>query len=436
MNNHSRHGRKKTAGKSNEKIIQVGLPAITWLGYFIFLLFVPDAHELVPTPLVVAIPVLITGASLGLLGGIMGGLMGLPITILAHYVYNPTAEALPIARLIISTIAYCLIGGVGGTLYDLRNRLNEQLERSKEEIKFREKIQRDLLESEQNYRNLFELESDAIFIIQNQDGAILEVNGAACNMYGYSREELLNLKNTDMSAEPEETRAKTQVTAPPDKVVKIPLRWHRKKDGTVFPVEITARFIQWKGHSVHIAAIRDITERREAEQELERLAITDPLTGLLNRRQFFHESTELFERALNHPYELSILMIDLDHFKEVNDQYGHATGDATLQEVARRLHEYVRPTDIVGRYGGEEFAIVLPRTDMEETRQIADRLIAIIADKPVIVEDDKVSITISMGVAGLDENVTSLDELLQRADQALYIAKKEGRNRWAEWNSD
>jgi len=141
----------------------------------------------------------------------------------------------------------------------------------------------------------------------------------------------------------------------------------------------------------------------------------------------------LFQRALHQPYELSVLMIDLDHFKEVNDQYGHATGDATLQEVARRLNESVRPTDIVGRYGGEEFAIIIPRTDRNETCQIADRLIAVIADKSVTVEDDTVSITISMGVAGLEENIKSLDVLLQRADQALYIAKEKGRNRWAEW---
>jgi len=435
MDNPLGRGNKMSVGKSIEKFLQIGLPTIVWLGYFIFLLFVADSHELVPTPLMVAIPVLITGATLGLLGGIMGGLLGLPITLLAHYINNPTADPIPIIRLIITTIAYCLIGGVGGMLYDLRNRLKEQLEKSREEIKIREEIQHELRESEQNYRDLFELESDAIFIIQNQDGAILEVNDAACNMYGYSRDELLGLKNTDMSAEPEETRAKTQATAPPDKVVKIQLRWHRKKDGTVFPVEITARFIQWKGHSVHIAAIRDITERRAAEQELERLAITDPLTGLLNRRQFFSESLELFRRALHQPYELSILMIDLDHFKEVNDRYGHATGDATLQQVAHRLHENVRPTDVVGRYGGEEFAIILPRTNMYETHQIADRLISIIADEPVRVEDDTVSITISMGIAGLSENVKSLDDLLQRADQALYTAKEEGRNRWAEWRS-
>jgi len=434
MNKYSDQGINQMRGNPIGKILQFGVPSITWLGYFIFLLFVPDAYALVPSPLVIAIPVLITGATLGLLGGIMAGIIGLPLTLLAHHINNPTAESLPIIRLLVSTAAYCLIGGVGGMLYDLRNQLNDQLGKSREELKIREEIQHELRESERNYRDLFELESDALFIIQNQDGAILEVNGAACNMYGYSREEMLGLKNTDMSAEPEETRAKTQATAPIDKVVKIPLRWHRKKDGTVFPVEITARFIHWKGRSVHIAAIRDITERREAEKELERLAITDSLTGLLNRRQFFSESLELFGRALHRPYELSILMIDLDHFKEVNDQYGHATGDATLQEVARRLKVSVRPTDVVGRYGGEEFAIILPRTDMDETRQIANRLISIIANQPVRVENVMVSVTISMGIAGLEENVTSLDELLQRADQALYTAKEEGRNRWAEWH--
>jgi len=405
-----------------------------WLLYILFVtLFVQDLSYF-PVTIVILILVLITGSLFGVRNGLLASLAGLPLTALSYFFLNAIENTNPI-RMGLTFIGYFLAGGIAGRLHDLHNQLKDELKDKEQEIVLRKEVEQALRESEKNYRELFELESDSLFIIQNQDGVILEVNGAACNLYGYNREEMLNLKNTDMSAEPEETRAKTQSTAPVDQVVKIPLRWHRKKDGTVFPVEITARFIQWQGRSVHIAAIRDITERREAEQELERLAITDPLTGLLNRRQFFKEAGELFTRAQHHPYEMSTLMIDIDHFKSVNDQHGHATGDAALREVARRLNENVRPTDVVGRYGGEEFTIILPRATMEETHQIASRLCAAINDKPVMVKDTGVSVTISMGVAGLDKNVSSLDELLQRADQALYKAKEEGRNRWAEWQS-
>ena len=126
-----------------------------------------------------------------------------------------------------------------------------------------------LQESEEKYRQLFEAESDAIFLIENKSGIILEVNDAATALYGYSKEELLKMKNSDLSAEVEETRKITRTTpVNKDQVISVPLRFHRKKDGTVFPVEITGRFFEWHGRAVHIAAIRDITERKKAEEAL------------------------------------------------------------------------------------------------------------------------------------------------------------------------
>lgn len=127
----------------------------------------------------------------------------------------------------------------------------------------------ELRESEEQYRGLFEAESDAIFLIDNEEGRILQANQAACALYGYSRAELLVLCNTDLSAEPEQTRKTTRENEPdPNRVVAIPLRWHRRKDGTAFPVEITARLFVYKGRLVHIAAVRDISQRVEAEKTL------------------------------------------------------------------------------------------------------------------------------------------------------------------------
>ena len=137
------------------------------------------------------------------------------------------------------------------------------------DITERKRAEEALWESEERYRQLFEAESDAIVLIDNATGCILEANSAAAALYGYSKEELLSKKNSDLSAEPEETQRVTQTT-PVDvnRVVTVPLRFHRKQDGSVFPVEITGRFLIRQGRSVHIAAIRDITERKQAEEEL------------------------------------------------------------------------------------------------------------------------------------------------------------------------
>lgn len=303
----------------------------------------------------------------------------------------------------------------------------------KEDITTRKLMEQALRDSEEQYRNLFELESDAIFIIRNTDGKILKANHAASELYGYPLDELLTKRNTDLSAEPEDTSNASASTAPPDQAIRIPLRWHRRKDGIIFPVEITARFITWEGESAHIAAIRDNTERINAEQELERLAITDPLTGLANRRQFFKESKLIFSRANQAPFILSVLMIDFDHFKNVNDLYGHAAGDLVLQECAQRMKASLRPGDIFGRYGGEELVILLPRTGFKEAFQIAERLRTAIAEVPVKVGDSEISNTISIGVASLGKETGSLEALLQRADEALYTAKQAGRNRCVRW---
>jgi diguanylate cyclase (GGDEF)-like protein/PAS domain S-box-containing protein len=305
-----------------------------------------------------------------------------------------------------------------------------------EDITNRKLAEQSLQESEKRYRDLFEMESDAIFIIRNADGAILEANSAATVLYGFSHTELINKRNTDLSAEPEATQKATNSPAPIDQIISIPLRWHRKKDGAVFPVEITARFITWKGESVHIAAIRDITEHQHIEKELERLAITDSLTGLFNRRHFFVEAEKIFARSKYPPFELVILMMDIDHFKIVNDTYGHQQGDTVLREIARCIQENLRPTDLLGRYGGEEFVALLPRTPGSDIGPVADRLLKSIRDISIDNNGVSISVTISLGVALLTNEIASLDELLSHADKALYAAKQLGRNRWAVWEEN
>jgi diguanylate cyclase (GGDEF)-like protein len=126
-------------------------------------------------------------------------------------------------------------------------------------------------------------------------------------------------------------------------------------------------------------------------------------------------------------------MLDIDHFKNVNDTYGHAVGDQVLVVLAERCHRNLRDVDVLARFGGEEFAILLAETDLQQAAQVAERLRAHVAKEPVETQHGLLRLTISLGVAAIDENCTNLGALLARADQALYAAKRSGRNQVGMW---
>jgi diguanylate cyclase (GGDEF)-like protein len=172
-------------------------------------------------------------------------------------------------------------------------------------------------------------------------------------------------------------------------------------------------------------------ERSRLFQEVQSLALTDHLTGLRNRRSLFELGTIEFSRSLRMQRDFCCMMLDLDHFKQINDTYGHPVGDQVIQEFAKRCQCAVRDVDLIGRYGGEEILIFLPETDRQTAMQVADRLRASVAEQPVNVSGQKVNITVSIGVSGQDENTLELDTLIARADQAMYMAKHKGRNRVA-----
>jgi len=169
-------------------------------------------------------------------------------------------------------------------------------------------------------------------------------------------------------------------------------------------------------------------ERARLFQEVQSLALTDPLTGLHNRRSFFQLGKVEFSIAQRANRHLSCMMLDLDHFKQINDNYGHQSGDHILLEFAKRCKDSVREMDLVGRYGGEEIIILLPETDLITALQIAERTCASIADTPMKVGQQEINVTASIGVAAKDENTLQLETLIARADQAMYIAKHKGRN--------
>ncbi len=162
--------------------------------------------------------------------------------------------------------------------------------------------------------------------------------------------------------------------------------------------------------------------------QLYQLAITDELTGLYSVRYFKHRLEKEMKRAYRYKQPLSLLMMDLDHFKKVNDTYGHLTGDGVLKEAARRIRKGIRDVDIACRYGGEEFCALLPETDLKGAEILAERLRVSVCDAPMNENSHEISLTISVGVAALADGETK-EKFIEDADSALYRAKQEGRNK-------
>ncbi|MGU3665106.1 diguanylate cyclase [Methylobacterium sp. A49B] len=179
--------------------------------------------------------------------------------------------------------------------------------------------------------------------------------------------------------------------------------------------------------------LSDLARIVMSELELRVLAMTDGLTGALSCRAFRDEFSRAFALAVRHKHELSCIMLDLDHFKSVNDGHGHAVGDRVLSAVAGVCRDELRKSDAFGRLGGEEFAILLPHTGLASAMQVAEKLRGAIARLDIPTPLRPIRITASFGVAALNGSVADPDMLLQNADAALYSAKDDGRNRCMEW---
>jgi diguanylate cyclase (GGDEF)-like protein/PAS domain S-box-containing protein len=174
---------------------------------------------------------------------------------------------------------------------------------------------------------------------------------------------------------------------------------------------------------------RDISQRKRHARELWQLATSDPLTGVPNRRAFFESIERERARLTRYPGEAGILMIDIDHFKQTNDTYGHAAGDAVLCHVVRQSRKLLRESDTLARLGGEEFAILLPQTSYEGALGLAERIRKVLEDTPLTYNDVPIYVTASVGVTVMTHTDSSTDKTLSRADHALYEAKRKGRNR-------
>lgn len=216
-----------------------------------------------------------------------------------------------------------------------------------------------------------------------------------------------------------------------------PLVWEFQNTANKHWYQCRDQAIRWiDGRLVRMEIATDITDRKEMEQalkaakaEAEKLADTDELTGLNNRRAFFNLSNQVISQALRTGEPVAVIMFDLDHFKQVNDRWGHAAGDTVLRGMAATAQRTVRDSDILARLGGEEFAILLPATDLPKARYLAQRLQQAFSSQIFPVADGTVRCTASFGIAAASSQQITLDDLLRQADKALFRAKEAGRNR-------
>ncbi|MBE0697469.1 MAG: GGDEF domain-containing protein [Anaerolineaceae bacterium] len=170
--------------------------------------------------------------------------------------------------------------------------------------------------------------------------------------------------------------------------------------------------------------------------EVQRLATLDELTNVYNRRRLFELGERELERSRRYQMPLSAILLDIDHFKKINDTHGHTIGDQVLTGIARVISGNIREIDLFGRYGGEEFVVLLPQAEFGPAREVAERLRVLVSELSLHTEKGELSVTISLGIARITPEVHSLAALIDRADQAMYAAKQAGRNQVAEYSQE
>jgi len=305
------------------------------------------------------------------------------------------------------------------------------------------------------YQRIFEYTPDALLVV-DQAGCITLVNAQAEALFGYDRGELIGqpieiLVPHRFATRHADHRAGFRSETTSRQMGRAVELFALQKSGRELPVDIMLSPMALDSQRVTLCVVRDITERKAAEDklrqqteelqklhsDLKELANRDSLTGLLNRRAFHELASQMLKSAHRKKESTAFFMIDLDHFKRVNDRYGHLEGDHVLKVVADTVIATARENDIVARHGGEEFVIAIQGVDEAESLVAAERLRTAIAD----ITRTPCKITASIGIAAFTpeshkrEASQILEEMIDHADRALYAAKKQGRNRVCHFNS-
>jgi diguanylate cyclase (GGDEF)-like protein/PAS domain S-box-containing protein len=310
------------------------------------------------------------------------------------------------------------------TYEELEKRVKE-LEKAEEKSKHTERA---LRESEERFRKIAENSLVGVNIIQ--DDIFVYVNPKFAEIFGYSVEECLDnmhfqqlVYNEDIGIVEKEIRRRESGKV---RFVHYGFRGI-KKSGKIIHIEIYGSLIQMNGRPAVVGTILDITTRKTMEKELRRLATMDSLTGVNNRRNFLDLAQKEINRSTRYNHHFSLMMLDIDYFKRINDTYGHSVGDQMLRAFCDVCKKELREEDIMGRLGGEEFSIALIGCDMEKAMIFAERIRRAVNSHTLTTGDEEIRITVSLGITSMLKD-DDLNSMLERADSALYKAKVSGRN--------
>ena len=298
--------------------------------------------------------------------------------------------------------------------------------------------ERRLKQAETWFATLLDSVNDFAVVSLDGNGIIDGVNAAAARQTGYSQDAMLNRPLSDF-----ETPENGSATYSAREQIAIAQRdgwhldegWRRRPSGERYWCQrlIAARSedegSQPRVISGYTVVLRDVTRSGSDSMKLKEMLTTDHLTGASNRAYFFESAEKQRLRCSLQGQPLALIAIDIDHFKQVNDQYGHPTGDAALKAVATACKALLRNDDVFARLGGEEFVVLLPSTDLEAAVRLAERLRVSISEIPLQAFDATLTITASFGCSVMTDQSTTLTDLLTAADALLYVAKRSGRNR-------
>ncbi len=346
-----------------------------------------------------------------------------------RYVHND-------GRTVYVLLAVSLIRGVAGEPLYFVSQIQD--------VTARKQVADALRASEAKFRTTVDRLAEGVFVVDAGTRRIAEANATLLAMLGYTLAEFVALSPFDLVAdEPPDVIAGVvqdlELKLARDGRCDLGRRLYRRKDGSSLPVDIRVSVVPNGGAGLHAIIVREVTDQveyenrmfeyqsqlEEANTRLKALSITDGLTGVKNRAAFNERLVEEFDRAARHGRPLSLILLDVDHFKAFNDSFGHPAGDKVLKAVAAALQTVSRTTDLVTRYGGEEFAIILPDTDYAGAMVVAERCRRAVAGGSW----DRRPVTASLGVGSLTPTMPDACTLLAETDAALYRSKKAGRNR-------
>ena len=280
---------------------------------------------------------------------------------------------------------------------------------------------------------LLDTPSSHAIVVTDLKGKVRLWNRGACRIFGFAETEIVgtSAERLFLDEDRENGIPAMEMSQARQNGCAGDFRWHLRKDGSQFwgdgmmyPVRTGGR------HIGYMKIVRDATAQKLREEEHERLAFVDMLTGLPNRAELYRRMVDMLGSAQRHDELLMLHLIDLDGFKEVNDSHGHPAGDTLLIEVAHRMGDTLRNTDVLARLGGDEFAVLQPTAHAPEASLVVAEKLLHEIERPVRVNSDEVQVSASIGISIYPLDATDMDQLIAHADVALYRAKGDGKNRF------